>query len=101
MSTQKREIESILKKLPNKSRFRFFLLFVAISFTFWASTKLSKEYQLVQPFSLVWEEVPKGVVLNDKPSQIKVTLNASGVEILWYRLFKNKLSISLKDIDFT
>ena len=101
MSTQKRGIESILKKLPNKSRFRFFLLFVAISFAFWASTKLSKEYQLVQPFTLVWEEVPKGVVLNDKPSQIKVTLNASGVEILWYRLFKNKLSISLKDVDFT
>jgi hypothetical protein len=101
MSTQKREIESILKKLPNKSRFRFFLLFVAISFAFWASTKLSKEYQLVQPFTLVWEEIPKGVVLNDKPSQIKVTLNASGVEILWYRLFKNKLSISLKDVDFT
>ena len=101
MSTQKREIESILKKLPNKSRFRFFLLFVAISFAFWASTKLSKEYQLVQSFTLVWEEIPKGVVLNDKPSQIKVTLNASGVEILWYRLFKNKLSISLKDVDFT
>ena len=101
MSTQKRGIESILKKLPNKSRFRFFLLFVVISFSFLASTKLSKEYQLVQPFSLVWEEVPKGVVLNDKPSQIKVTLNASGVEILWYLLFKNKLSISLKDIDFT
>ena len=101
MSTQKRGIESILKKLPNKSRFRFFLLFVAISFAFWASTKLSKEYQLVQPFTLVWEEIPKGVVLNDKPSQIKVTLNASGVEILWYRLFKNKLSISLKDVDFT
>jgi len=101
MSTQKRRIESILKKLPNKSRFRFFLLFVAISFAFWASTKLSKEYQLVQPFTLVWEEVPKGVVLNNKPSQIKVTLNASGVEILWYRLFNNKLSISLKDVDFT
>ncbi len=101
MSTQKREIESILKKLPNKSRFRFFLLFVAISFAFWVSTKLSNEYQLVQPFTLVWEEIPKGVVLNDKPSQIKVTLNASGVEILWYRLFKNKLSISLKDVDFT
>lgn len=101
MSTQKREIESILKKLPNKSRFRFFLLFVAISFAFWASTKLSKEYQLVQPFTLVWEEIPKGIVLNDKPSEIKVTLNASGVEILWYRLFKNKLSISLKDVDFT
>jgi hypothetical protein len=101
MSTQKIGIESILKKLPNKSRFRFFLLFVVISFSFWASTKLSKEYQLVQPFTLVWGEVPKGVVLNDKPSQIKATLNASGVEILWYRLFKNKLSISLKDVDFT
>lgn len=101
MSTQKRGIESILKKLPNKSRFRFFLLFVVISFSFWASTKLSKEYQLVQPFTLVWGEVPKGVVLSDKPSQIKATLNASGVEILWYRLFKNKLSISLKDVDFT
>ena len=55
----------------------------------------------MQAFTLVWGEVPKGVVLSDKPSQIKATLNASGVEILWYRLFKNKLSISLKDVDFT
>ncbi|MDA8948542.1 hypothetical protein N9H57_05320 [Flavobacteriaceae bacterium] len=101
MSTQKRGIEKVINRLPNKSRFRFFLLFVLISFSFWTSTKLSKEYQLVQPFFVNWTEIPKGVVLADRPTQVNLSLKASGIEILWYRLFKRKLEVSLKNIDFS
>jgi hypothetical protein len=101
MSAQNKGIEKVLKRLPNKSRFRFFLLFVFISFTFWISTKLSKEYQVKQSFSIIWKEVPKGVVLSENPEQIDLTLNASGVEILWYRLFKRTLDLSLEGIDFS
>ena len=101
MSIQKTGIEKVIKRLPNKSRFRFFLLFVLISFSFWTSTKLSKEYQLVQPFFVKWTEVPKGIILIDDPAKIDLTINASGIEILWYRLFKGELEVSLKEFDFS
>ena len=101
MSIQKTGIEKVIKKLPNKSRFRFFLLFVLISISFWTSTKLSKEYQLVQPFFVKWTEVPKGIILTDDPVKINLTINASGIEILWYRLFKGELEVSLMDVDFS
>jgi len=99
MSTGKKGIETVLKRLPTKSRFQFFSLFIFLSFTFWASTKLSKQYQLVQSFVVVWNQVPKGIVLSNTPTQIKMTLKASGVEILWYRLFKNKVALSLQALD--
>ena len=101
MSIQNRGIESVLKKLPNKSRFQFFLFFVILSLTLWTSTKLSKVYQVVQPFSISWVDIPKGIVLNAAPTQIKLSISASGMEILWYRLFKRRLKISLKEIEFT
>jgi hypothetical protein len=101
MSIQKTGIEKVIKRLPKKSRFRFFLLFVLISFSFWTSTKLSKEYQLVQPFFVKWTEVPKGIILTDDPAKINLTINASGIEILWYRLFKGELEVSLKEVDFS
>ena len=101
MSIQKTGIEKVIKRLPNKSRFRFFLLFVLISFSFWTSTKLSKEYQLVQPFFIKWTEVPKGIILTDDPAKINLTINASGIEILWYRLIKGELEVSLKEVDFS
>lgn len=101
MSKQDKGIEKVIEKLPDKSRFRFFLLFVLISFSFWASTKLSKEYQLVQPFLVNWVDIPKGVIFTKDIVEINLTLNSSGVEILWYRLFKRELEVSLKGNDFS
>ena len=101
MSVQNLGIEKVIRRLPNKSRFRFFLFFVLISFSFWTSNKLSKEYQLTQPFFIKWIEVPKGIVLTDDLAKINLTLNASGIEILWYRLFKRELEVSLKEVDFS
>ena len=101
MSIQKTGIEKVIKRLPDKSRFRLFLLFVLISFSFWTSTKLSKEYQVVQPFFVKWREVPKGIILTDDTAKINLTINASGIEILWYRLFEVELEVSLKEVDFS
>ena len=80
MSIQNRGIESVLKKLPNKSRFQFFLFFVILSLTLWTSTKLSKVYQVVQPFNISWVDTPQGIVLNAAPPQIKLSISA-GMEI--------------------
>lgn len=101
MSIQKRGIEGVLKKLPNKSRFQFFLFFVLLSLTLWTSTKLSKVYQVEQSFTIIWEEIPKGIILNAEPTEVQLSLSASGMEILWYRLFKSKLKISLEGVEFS
>lgn len=101
MSTEEKGIEKLIKRLPNKSRFRFFFLFLFISFSFWTSTKLSKEYQLVQPFFVKWKEIPKGVILKSESVEINLTINASGIEILWYRLFNKELEVSLGELDFS
>ena len=100
MFVQKRGIEGVLKKLPNKSRFRFFLFFIVLSLTLWTSTKLSKVYQVVQPFTIIWEDLPKGIVLDTAPSEVNLSLRASGMEILWYRLFKTQLRVSLAELEF-
>jgi len=101
MSIEQKRIKKVIKGLPKKSRFRFFLFFILISFCFWTSTKLSKKYQLVQPFLVNWIDIPKGVVLNNEHIEINLTLNTSGIEILWYRLFKRELEVSLKEVNFS
>ena len=75
MLLQNLGIEKVRRRLPNKSRFRFFLFFVLISFSFWTNNKLSKEYQLTQSFFVKWIEVPKGIVLTDDPAKINLMLN--------------------------
>ena len=41
MQLKKNEFEKVLRLLPSKERFKFFFLFVLLSFIFWFSTKLS------------------------------------------------------------
>ncbi len=91
---------TIINKLPDKRRFRFFFFFVFISFIFWMSTKLSKEYQVAQSFDVEWSNIPKDILLDKKAVPIYLTIEASGIEILWYRLFKNRLQLSLDKVDF-
>jgi len=57
---------TIINKLPDKRRFRFFFFFVFISFIFWMSTKLSKEYQVAQSFDVEWSNIPKDILLDKK-----------------------------------
>ena len=95
MQAKKNEFEKVLRQLPNKNRFKFFLLFVLLSFIFWFSTKLSNTYQIEQSFSIHWNNIPKGIVLNHDSSELVLSITASGIEILWYRLFKNKINLVL------
>ena len=100
MISKGKEIETLLKKLPSKGRFRFFLLFVFVSFSFWISTKLSNTYTVEQTFSINWIDIPPGIIITDKLYTLNATIKASGIEVLLYRLFKNELDISLKDVNF-
>jgi len=95
MQLKKNEFEKFLKRFPTKDRFKFFFLFVLLSFIFWFSTKLSNTYQIEQSFSIHWKNIPKEIVLNHDSSELSLSITASGIEILWYRLFKNKINLVL------
>lgn len=101
MSNKRGGLDTFLNQLPSKGRFRFFLLFVLLSFTFWISTKLSKSYQLEQSFPIFWTDVPVGIILTDSPPKINLSLTASGIEILFYRMTNKTISVSLKQTDFS
>lgn len=101
MANKREGLDSLIKKLPSQGRFRFFLLFVFISFTFWLSTKLSNTYTLEQSFSVFWKDVPEGISLSDTSQKISASITASGLEILLYRLIDKSVTISLQEADFS
>ena len=88
------------KRLPSKKRFRFFLFFVFISFSFWLSTKLSNSYTVEQTFNIEWINIPEGVIIPDNDQKLNTSITASGVEIILYRLFDDFLKIDLSQAEF-
>ena len=101
MSEKKEGMKTFINRLPSKGRFRFFLLFIFISFLFWISTKLSNTYTLEQTFNVVWSNIPDDIVMLDNPHKINASVTASGIEIIIYRLFKSEINISLINADFS
>ena len=94
-------LESFLEVLPSKGRFRFFLFFLLLSLTFWTSTKLSNTYIVEESFSIIWINIPKGIIPSSENQQINVSISASGIEILIYRLINKSINISLSQADFS
>ena len=94
-------LESFLEVLPSKGRFRFFLIFLLLSFTFWTSTKLSNTYIVEESFSIIWINIPNGIIPSSENQQINVSISASGIEILMYRLINKSINISLSQADFS
>ena len=94
-------LESFLEVLPSKRRFRFFLFFLLLSFTFWTSTKLSNTYIVEESFSIKWINIPNGIIPFSENQQMNVSISASGIEILIYRLINKSINISLSQADFS
>ncbi len=94
-------LESFLEVLPSKGRFRFFLFFLLLSFTFWTSTKLSNTYIVEESFSIIWTNIPNGIIPSSENQQMNVSISASGIEILIYRLINKSINISLSQADFS
>lgn len=94
-------LESFLEVLPSKRRFRFFLFFLLLSFTFWTSTKLSNTYIVEESFSIIWINIPNGIIPSSENQQMNVSISASGIEILIYRLINKSINISLSQADFS
>jgi len=94
-------LESFLEVLPSKGRFRFFLFFLLLSLTFWTSTKLSNTYIVEESFSIIWINIPNGIIPSSENQQMNVSISASGIEILIYRLINKSINISLSQADFS
>ena len=94
-------LESFLEVLPSKGRFLFFLFFLLLSFTFWTSTKLSNTYTVEESFSIIWTNIPNGIIPSSENQQMNVSISASGIEILIYRLINKSINISLSQADFS
>tara|TARA_B110000003_G_scaffold90729_2_gene92851 strand:+ start:5227 stop:6189 length:963 start_codon:yes stop_codon:yes gene_type:complete len=94
-------LESFLEVLPSKGRFRFFLFFLLLSFSFWTSTKLSNTYTVEESFSIIWTNIPNGIIPSSENQQMNVSISASGIEILIYRLINKSINISLSQADFS
>ena len=94
-------LESFLEVLPSKGRFRFFLFFLLLSLTFWTSTKLSNTYIVEESFSIIWTNIPNGIIPSSENQQMNVSISASGIEILIYRLINKSINISLSQADFS
>ena len=94
-------LESFLEVLPSKGRFLFFLFFLLLSFIFWTSTKLSNTYIVEESFSIIWTNIPNGIIPSSKNQQMNVSISASGIEILIYRLINKSINISLSQADFS
>ena len=99
MISKGKEIETLFKKYLQKGVFVF--SFICFCFIFLLiSTKLSNTYTVEQTFSINWIDIPPGIIITDKLYTLNATIKASGIEVLLYRLFKNELDISLKDVNF-
>ena len=72
-----------------------------LSLTFWTSTKLSNTYIVEESFSIIWINIPNGIIPSSENQQMNVSISASGIEILIYRLINKSINISLSQADFS
>ncbi len=100
MKEEKRIVRSLQGISLQKQKLRFFLLFLGLSFVFWFFTKFSKEYTALVPFSLVFEAIPPGVILNNDTVDIEATITASGFQFLYYYYWDNRLEVDLSSLAF-
>lgn len=90
-------MEKLQLQLPKKEKLQFFLLFVLLSFIFWAITKFSNTYQIQRPFEVSFSDVPDHIILEDDIKTINISITTSGFELVLYELFNKKISVPFKE----
>ncbi len=89
----------IIFQFFKKINFKFFLIFIVVSSFFWTVTKFSNIYKFKNDFDINWTNVPETIIVENEQNKISLLFSASGFEILLYKLFNNKIEISLdKDV---
>ena len=62
MARSDQVLENFRIKFPEKKKFRFFFVFIILSFTFWIITKLSNTYDSSTSFAITLTDVPDYIV---------------------------------------
>lgn len=91
-------MEKLQFQLPKKEKLQFFLLFVALSFTFWTITKFSNTYQLQRTFQLSFSDIPDHITLGNDPLTLSITLTSSGFQMARYGLFNKKIILPFSNV---
>jgi len=88
-----------MDSIKSNKKLRVFLLFLLMSFLFWSLIKLSKNYISEVTFDLVYTDVPKNKLIQNKPDKtIVLTLRTVGFKLLKYGFKKRTLNYSLREI---
>ena len=102
MARSDQVLENFRIKFPEKKKFRFFFLFVVLSFTLWIITKLSNTYDSSTSFSISFTDVPDYILPKNTGSmELNADLTGSGFQLLLYKFINNEIIISLKEGDFS
>ena len=89
-----------MDSFKNNKKLRVFLLFLFFSFLFWTLIKLSKEYISDVEFNLVYTDVPKNKLIQNKPAEkVKLTLKTTGFKLLNYGFKERTLDYTLSGIN--
>ena len=102
MARSNQILDNFRIKFPEKKKFRFFFLFVILSFTFWIITKLSNIYDSSISFSITLTDVPDYIVPKNTGSlELNADISGSGFQLLLYKFINDEIIISVKDGDFS
>ena len=101
MARSNQVLDNFRIKFPEKKKFRFFFLFVILSFTLWIITKLSNIYDSSISFSITLVDVPDYIVPKHTGSlELNADVSGSGFQLLLYKFINDEIIISVKDGDF-
>lgn len=90
------------QKLQFRKRILMFSVFLLISVFIWLLNALSKNYNSVIEYPLVYTDFPEDrVFMGDLPEHLNLRINAPGYAILRYKTFRKPVPISFKVSAFT
>lgn len=84
--------------LKNDRSVRVFSIFLVLTTIIWFLIELSKIYSSTAEVKLVYTNLPKTKILQEKPvNRVGVVLRASGFKLMGYQVFSKKVSLDLTD----
>jgi len=85
--------------ITNKRKVKVFLFILVLTSIIWLLIELSKSYTSSAVFTVEYENLPTGKLLESKPvSEIQLALKAPGFSLLKYKVKKHKLRLSLRNV---
>ncbi len=85
--------------ITNNRKVKVFLFILLLTSIIWLLIELSKTYVSTALFEVQYTNIPTGKLLHSKPiKEVNITLKAPGFSLLKYKIRKNKLNLSLRNV---